>query len=154
MFSRTSPSRTAAGARRSRPASAEGGATPGHSRHRCGSSCPRTWSRRTGASAHWTAPRGECRCWRVPRPGTPRKGRWRYVRPVPAPSRPPMAASRLQSLGDRAPGPVRASRAVQPSAGASGALALPVLAANRAKGGCLRCSWKVAPRGSRSGVTT
>ena len=47
-----------------------------HSRHRCGSFSPRTSSHRIGASVHWTAPRVECRCWKAPKPGTQRKGRW------------------------------------------------------------------------------
>lgn len=59
-----------------------------HSRHMCGSSCPRKSSRRSGAWARCTAPRVEPRCWTAPRPGTPRTARWPCGLPQRSPSPP------------------------------------------------------------------
>lgn len=56
--------------------------------------------------------------------------------PGPAPSRPSTAALAPTVPGDRAPAPVGASASAQPSAAASGAPLLPVLAADQASGGC------------------
>lgn len=119
-----------------------------HSRHTCGSSCPRKSSRRSGAWARCTAPRVERRCWTVPRPGTLRTARWPCGLPPRSPSPPQPGFRSARGRVESAHRALRlASWRIPCRSSAWGVL--PGSGANCASTARLRCNTKAAPPGAR-----